>query len=117
GLRLGGRSCRLRQPLNTGGGARMAAQDLRSWITKMDAAGEVRHISGADREQEIGGTVDFYQRKTGNPAVLFDDLPGYPQGHPVIANILTSIRRLPLTLGNDGNASALELVHVWRRSM
>src|SRR5205823_5316202 len=116
-LRLGGRSCRLRQPLNTGGGARMAAQDLRSWIAKMDAAGEVRHISGADREQEIGGIVDFYQRKTGNPAVLFDDIPGYPKGHRVIANILTSIRRIHLTLGNDGNAGPLDLVHYWRRYM
>ena len=93
----------------------MAKQDLRSWIAKMDAAGEIRHISGAGREEEIGGIVDFYQRKTGNPAVLFDDIPGYPNGHRVLANILTSIRRIHLTLGNDGDASAIELVHYWRR--
>ena len=95
----------------------MVTQDLRSWIAKMDAAGEIRHISGADREEEIGGIVDFYQRKTGNPAVLFDDVPGYPKGHRVLANILTSIRRIHLTLGNDGNAGPLDLVHYWRRYM
>src|SRR5437016_5545538 len=75
-LRLGGRGGRMRQPLKTGGGERMAAQDLRGWIAKMDAAGEIRHISGADREEEIGGIVDVYQRKTGNPAALFDNVPG-----------------------------------------
>lgn len=95
----------------------MAAQDLRSWIAKMDAAGEIRHISGAGRDEEIGGIVDFYQRKTGNPAVLFDDIPGYPKGHRVLANLLTSVRRIHLTLGNSADASPIDLVHYWRRYM
>jgi 4-hydroxy-3-polyprenylbenzoate decarboxylase len=95
----------------------VTTQDLRSWIAKMDAAGEIRHIAGANREEEIGGIVDFYQRKTGNPAVLFDDIPGYPHGHRVIANILTSIRRIHLTLGNAADTGAIDLVHYWRRYM
>lgn len=95
----------------------MAAQDLRSWIAKMDAAGEIRHISGAGREEEIGGIVDFYQRKTGNPAVLFDDIPGYPKGHRVLANLLTSVKRIHLTLGNSADATPINLVHYWRRYM
>ena len=33
----------------------MGKQDLRTWIADMEAAGEVQHISGADREEEIGG--------------------------------------------------------------
>src|SRR5436305_7820303 len=95
----------------------MATQNLRSWIAKMDAAGEIRHIAGAGREDEIGGIVDFYQRKTGNPAVLFDDIPGYPKGHRVLANLLTSVRRIHLTLGNAADATPIELVHYWRRYM
>ena len=55
-------------------------QDLRTWLAQMEAAGEVQHVSGANREEEIGGIVDFYQRQTGNKAVLFDDIPGYPRG-------------------------------------
>src|SRR6266705_1760852 len=92
-------------------------QDLRSWIAKMESAGEIQHISGADREEEIGGIVDFYQRKTGNPSLLFDDIPGYPRGHRVLANILTSIKRIHLTLGNPADSSAIELVHYWQRYM
>ena len=83
----------------------------------MESAGEIQHISGADREEEIGGIVDFYQRKTGNPSLLFDDVPGYPRGHRVLANILTSIRRIHLTLGNPADSSAIDLVHYWRRYM
>ena len=55
-------------------------QDLRVWLAEMEAAGEVTRISGAEREREIGAIVDIYQRKIGNPAVLFDDIPGYPKG-------------------------------------
>ena len=64
------------------------------------------------REREIGGIVDLYMRKMGNPAVLFDDIPGYPRGHRILANILTSVRRINLTLGLpiDGSADRARLV-------
>ena len=67
-------------------------QDLRAWIAQLRAAGELQDIDGAEREKEIGGIVDIYQRKIGNKAVLFDDVPGYPRGHRILANILTSVR-------------------------
>ena len=79
-------------------------QDLRAWLAQMEAAGEVTHISGAEREREIGGIVDIYQRKIGNPMVLFDDIPGYPKGHRILANLLTSIRRINMTMTGLGGA-------------
>src|SRR5262245_13527828 len=92
-------------------------QDLRAWLAQMEAAGEVNHVSGANREEEIGGIVDFHQRKIGNPAVLFDDIPGCPRGHRILADILTSIRRINLTLGNPADATEMDLVRWWRRYM
>ena len=92
-------------------------QDLRAWIAQLRAAGEVQDIAHAEREKEIGGIVDIYQRQIGNKAVLFDDVPGFPRGHRILANILTSIRRINITLGLDPDASALDLVHYWRRYM
>src|SRR6201990_1611270 len=92
-------------------------QDLRAWLAEMEAAGEVTHISGADREREIGGIVDIYQRKIGNPAGLFDEIPGYPKGYRVLANILTSIRRINLTMGNPPDGTEVDLVRHWRRYM
>src|SRR6266568_7487809 len=92
-------------------------QDLRAWIDALRAAGEVQDISGAEREKEIGGIVDLYMRRMGNRAVLFDDVPGYPRGHRILANILTSVRRINLTLGMPIDGSPIELVSYWRRYM
>src|SRR4051812_35203154 len=92
-------------------------QDLRAWLAEMEAAGEVTHIAGAEREREIGGIVDIYQRKIGNPLALFDEIPGYPKGHRILANLLTSIRRINMTVGNPAEAREIELVRYWRRYM
>ena len=51
------------------------------------------------------------------PAVLFDDIPGYPSGYRVLANILTSVPRINLTLGmpadgdRNGPRALLAQVH------
>ena len=70
------------------------SQDLRAWIARLRAVGELQDVTEAEREREIGGIVDIYQRRIGNKAVLFDDIPGYPRGHRILANILTSVRRI-----------------------
>src|SRR3974377_765079 len=80
-------------------------QDLRAWIAQLRGAGEVEHLKGAEREREIGGIVDIYQRRIGNKAVLFDDIPGFSHGHRILANILTSMRRINITLGAAACAS------------
>jgi UbiD family decarboxylase len=92
-------------------------QDLRAWLAQMQAAGEIQLVMGAEREREIGGIVDIYQRRMGNPAVLFDDVPGYPRGYRILANILTSVRRINLTLGMSADATEMDLVRFWRRYM
>src|ERR1700687_5354818 len=98
-------------------GKAASKQDLRAWLEQLRAAGEVQEISGAEREKEIGGIVDLYMRKMGNRAVLFDEIPGYPRGHRILANILTSVRRINLTLGIPIDGSAVELVSFWRKYM
>jgi 3-polyprenyl-4-hydroxybenzoate decarboxylase len=71
----------------------VANKDLRDWISAIDAAGELHTITGANLEEDIGGIVDIVQRKMGNPAVMFDEVPGFPKGHRVMANLLTSVPR------------------------
>src|SRR5262249_61323784 len=82
-------------------------QDLRAWVDALRAAGELQEINGAEREAEIGGIVDLHMRKMGNPAVLFDDIPGYPHAHRILANILTSVPRINLTARMPMDASAI----------
>ncbi len=95
----------------------MANKDLRNWIEEIEAAGELQTISGAGTSEEIGGIVDIVQRQMGNPAVMFDDIPGFPKGHRVLANILTSVPRINIALGLPPDASDMDLVHWWRDYM
>src|SRR3974390_1914216 len=92
-------------------------QDLRAWLGAMETAGELRRITGAEREREIGGIVDIFQRTPKSPAGMFDDVPGYPSGYRVVANILTSVRRINLTIGLPDTASEMDLVRFWRAYM
>ncbi len=95
----------------------MNNKDLRDWIGEIEAAGELQRISGAEREEEIGGIVDIYQRRMGNPAVLFDAIPGYPAGYRVLSNLLTSVPRINIALGKPPQASEMELIRYWRDHM
>ena len=93
------------------------SQDLRHWLRLMEANGELVTVKGADREREIGGVVDIAMRGMGRPAVLFEDIPGYPKGHRVVANLFTSVRRIALSLGLPGDTSEVNLVKFWRDYM
>src|SRR4051812_50080934 len=53
-------------------------------------------------------------RKMGNPAVMFDDVPGFPKGHRVLANILTSVPRINVALGLPPETTEIELTQWWR---
>ena len=87
----------------------MANKDLRDWISDLEANGQLQVVSGADREEEIGAIVDIYMRQMTNPAVMFDNIPGYPKDFRVLANILTSVPRINLALGEDIDKSIAAL--------
>ncbi|MEE8444514.1 MAG: UbiD family decarboxylase [Alphaproteobacteria bacterium] len=95
----------------------MANKDLRDWIAEIEAAGELHTISGADTAEEIGGIVDLFQRGMGQPAVMFDEIPGYPKDFRVMANLLTSVPRINIALGLPPDASEMDLIHWWRDYM
>src|SRR5439155_1421340 len=93
----------------------MAIQDLRDWIALMDCAGGLRKGRGADSDVELGVIVDQYQRRMELPALLFDEIKGYPKGFRVLANTFTSSRRIALTLKLPAESSKMEPVHAWRK--
>ena len=88
--------------------------DLRSWLEQVRALGELRDVCGASTELEIGTLVDMLMEKPGNPAVLFDAIPGYPRGRRVLGNVLTSPGRVAISGGLDPGLSKLDLVRHWR---
>src|SRR6266568_7810156 len=92
----------------------MAVNDLREWIARVDEIGELSRVDGADAASEIGGIVDLHMQDPGNPAVLFDRIVGYPSGHRLIANVITSNARVALTLGLPPDLGARDLVMACR---
>jgi UbiD family decarboxylase len=92
-------------------------RDLRGWIEAVDSIGELTRVHGADSATEIGGLVDLSQERMGNPAILFDAIRGYPAGHRLVANVITSYPRLALTLGLPPEYGPKELVAAWRTQL
>jgi 4-hydroxy-3-polyprenylbenzoate decarboxylase len=92
----------------------MPVQDLREWIARVDELGELTRIDGADAHLELGGLVDLYQWEMNNPALLFDHIKGYAPGYRILANVLTSLRRVALSLDLPLDYGPRQFVQAWR---
>lgn len=72
--------------------------DLREWLRKADQLGEVRRISGASWEKDMGLVAEAILRAENGPCVLFEDVPGCPKGFRLLLNMFAGKRR-NMTLG------------------
>jgi 4-hydroxy-3-polyprenylbenzoate decarboxylase len=68
--------------------------------------GELREVSAASWQEDIGAITEMLDAVEGSPAVLFDDIPGYPRGHRVLVNANGSPPRQAVTLGLPAAAEA-----------
>jgi 4-hydroxy-3-polyprenylbenzoate decarboxylase len=92
----------------------MPVKDLREWIERIDAIGELTRVDGADPTTDIGGLTDMFQWDMGNPALLFDRIAGFPTGFRVLSNVLTSLKRVALSLDLPIDSTPTQLVMAWR---
>ncbi len=87
------------------------ADDLRDWLAKVEAMGQLKQIKGADWNLEIGAVSSLLNTENGeNPALLFDDIKGYPTGYRVLTCTTNKTDRLELTFNLPKSASGMELV-------
>ena len=91
---------------------------LRGWLDRVRSYGELAEFSGAHWDREMGAITEITVREYGSgaPALLFDDVPGYPSGYRCLYATLNSPRRLALTLGlePEGYADMPEYLHAYR---
>ena len=92
----------------------MPVEDLREWIKSIEEMGELTRVEGADPHLELGGLVDLFQWDMENPALLFEKIKGYPENYKLLANVLTSMRRICLSLDLPIDLSRHDFVKVWR---
>jgi UbiD family decarboxylase len=79
----------------------LSYRGLREWLVKVREMGELLEIKGAHWDKEMGSLTQMLtERSKGKaPAILFDEIPGYPKGFRTLYGQFSSIRRVALTLG------------------
>ncbi len=95
----------------------MPYQGLRGFIEEVERLGELRVARGADPHLEVGAITELAHHRVNGPAVLFDELVGYPPGYRLLVNSLGSASRTALALGLPTGRTWKELVPLWRQKM
>ena len=72
---------------------------LREWLDKVQTMGELLCVNGANWDVEMGAITHMLTEKSSGtaPAILFDEIPGYPKGFRTLYGHFSSIRRVALT--------------------
>ena len=91
----------------------MSYKDLRDFITQVEKLGALRRIAGADPKFEIGGITEVAAGQPDCPALLFDDIKGFPKGFRVFTNTTTNPQRAALALGIDPTLRPLDALKAW----
>ena len=94
-----------------------AYDGLRSFLANAEALGEVKTIRNADWKLEIGALSETVAELINEPpALLFDEIVGYPKGFRVLSLPTASRRRMAIALGLPPDTPRLELLrHTLRR--
>src|ERR1035437_9978975 len=72
--------------------------DLREYIEGIKSVGALREVEGADWNLEIGAITEMVGEKDG-PALLFDNIKGYPKGYRVLSNYLKNSKHVNKAFG------------------
>src|SRR5262249_33918928 len=94
---------------------------LRPWLAQVGELGELKEVRGADWNLELGAISELNVKKDLPPALLFDEIKGYPKGFRVLTCStssparLSSILRLPIQKTHKGLVEALRgKPNVWQ---
>ncbi|MGH7905539.1 MAG: UbiD family decarboxylase [Candidatus Binataceae bacterium] len=93
-----------------------AFRDLRDYIERLVrelGEGEVRTVDGADWNLEIGCITELMAEKEG-PALLFDNIAGYPKGFRVMTNFMGTAARCAMALGISPGLPKIEIIRAWK---
>src|SRR5216110_3218271 len=87
--------------------------DVRPWLAQVNELGELKDVRGADWNLELGAISELNVKKDLPPALLFDEIKGFPKGFRVLTCStssparLSSILRLPVEKTHGGLVEAL----------
>jgi 4-hydroxy-3-polyprenylbenzoate decarboxylase len=73
-------------------------KDLRAWLKQIEEIGQLKEVRGADPDLEIGIMTELNGKRRG-PALLFDEIKGYPRGYRLLTGAILNAQRLSLSFG------------------
>ena len=65
----------------------------------------------------MGALAEIVYREPNPPALLFEDIPGYPKGWRAISGATNSAKRLAILLGFPAPSHPLDVVRAYRDRM
>lgn len=83
--------------------------DLRVFIAELEKLKEIKTINKADWNLEIGVLTELGDERN-LPALLFDNIVGYPAGYRVLTNLVATPKRLAITFSLPPGISNVEIV-------
>src|SRR5688572_19770978 len=96
------------------------ALDLREWLHRIQDIGELAELKGVHWDKEMGSLTQLVHEQIldAPPALLFSGIPGYPENFKTLYGMLSSPKRLAMTLGisYEGN-HRLELLKAFRHRL
>ena len=94
-------------------------EDLRDLIGRVDEIGELKRIDGVDWDLELGAILEmiYHADPENPPALLFDNIKGYPKGFRIASGTTNSPRRFGLVLGLPDPDHPLDVVRAYRDRM
>src|SRR5450631_3649436 len=80
---------------------KVSYRGLRGWLDEVSRMGELLQVNGAHWDVEMGALTHMLTEKSSGsaPAILFDDIPGYPKGFRTLYGHFSSVGRVALSLG------------------
>ena len=87
--------------------------DLRMFLEELDRRGDLKRVNGAGLEYELGciAEIAFHHR---GPALLFDEIPGYPPGFRVASNVASTRQRSLMAIGTDPDTPEADAMRAWK---
>ena len=93
--------------------------DLRELIERFESMGEIEHVDGADWNLEVAAIAETVAAKAPGraPALIFDNIKGYPKGFRIMAGGANGLKRLAVVMDLPEPETEMELVSAMRQRM
>jgi len=93
----------------------MPFKDVREFITKLEAEGQLRRIAEeVDWNLEVGAMVRW-ANEGGLPAPFFQQIKGYPEGYSILGSPVGTRQRMAIAMDIDKDVSQREMIEEYLR--